>query len=75
MPLYAADHTASGVSVTAVHGGTERRFAADHLVCTLPFTMLREVAINGHAPRPVHDERPPRLHSDRQQVEIVDASA
>jgi len=39
------EHTATGVNVTAEHDAGEYRFEADHLVCTLPFTMLRDVAI------------------------------
>lgn len=39
-------HTPSAVLVTTEHDGVEHRFAADHLVCTLPFTTLRDVAIS-----------------------------
>lgn len=40
------EHAASGVIVTAEHEGAEQQFEADHLVCTLPFTMLRAVTIS-----------------------------
>ncbi len=39
-------HTPTAVLVTTEHNGEEHRFAADHLVCTLPFTTLRDVAIS-----------------------------
>lgn len=45
------EHTASGVVVTAEHDGATQRFEADHLVCTLPFTMLRDVAISPEFPQ------------------------
>jgi monoamine oxidase len=40
------EHTETGVTVTAEHEGEELRFEAAHLVCTLPFTTLRDVAIS-----------------------------
>lgn len=48
--VVAIEHGAGGVVVTAEHEGATRRFEADHLVCTLPFTMLREVAITPEFP-------------------------
>jgi len=45
------EHTESSVTVTAEHDGAEQRFEADHLVCTLPFTLLRDVAISPEFPQ------------------------
>lgn len=39
------EHDEQGVTVVAEHDGAEVSFSADHLVCTLPFTTLRKVAI------------------------------
>jgi monoamine oxidase len=45
------EHREDGVTVTAEHDGTELTFEADHVVCTLPFTLLREVAIEPEFPK------------------------
>lgn len=45
------EHDERGVTVTAEHDGAEQRFTADHLVCTLPFTLLRSVAIEPEFPQ------------------------
>ena len=39
------EHDDQGVTVVAEQDGAELSFTADHLVCTLPFTLLRDVAI------------------------------
>lgn len=45
------EHSEDGVTVTAEHDGGEQTFEADHVVCTLPFTMLRSVAIEPEFPK------------------------
>lgn len=45
-PVTRIEQSAEGVSVVALQGGSPRTFAADRLVCTIPFTVLRRVSVS-----------------------------
>lgn len=44
-PVVRIEHVASGVKVACLQGGTHRTLTADHLVCAMPFSVLKRIEI------------------------------
>jgi monoamine oxidase len=49
-PVVRIEQDANGVRAVAKSGGAHRTFSADHLICTVPFPVLRNVEIVPHLP-------------------------
>jgi len=50
-PVVRLEESANGCSVVFLHGGSSETFAADHILCTIPFSVLRNVELRGFSDR------------------------